>query len=214
MIMLIPPAIISVEIQTTGISCQLTEWSLAGSETVVYTQAVTSVRPPDLRLNVNAVTVTESLYRGVSHSVRGIRLLNNTHYDFVYSWGNPMGTHAGNADCAFKPANGTVCAGSFVEFEFIVTPKTSVRPRCYNTRCVRKNTGIYFIAKDQNDKHVFETSVPRSIRRPESRACTCRLSKWFWKSSSLSRFGVICPLRLVLMFGNEKLSVVFDLYFK
>lgn len=94
---------------------------------------------PDVRLNVNTITISESLYRGIPHSHKGIRLLNNTHCDFVYSWGNPMGSDADKIDCVFKPSSGTVNGDEDVEFEFIVTPKKSVRD-CYTLISNEKDT--------------------------------------------------------------------------
>lgn len=124
----------SVEFQVNpGISCQLTEWSSAASNTAVYTQTAVYAQLPDIRLNVNAVTATESLYRGVPHSFREIRLINNTPHCYVYAWGNPIGPDSKCADCEFNPANGTVNGNSFVEFELKLTPKISVRPPLYYT---------------------------------------------------------------------------------
>lgn len=94
---------------------------MAGSKTV-YTRAVAFVKRPDVRLNVNAVTVAEPLYRGTAHRRRGIRLINNTDCDLVYSWGNPTGSDADRMECAVAPSAGTVGGNSTVEFEFTVTP--------------------------------------------------------------------------------------------
>lgn len=110
-----------------GISCQLVEWSLDSESKAVHSQAVTYVALPDVRLNVNTVAIAESLYTGVSYGCEGIRLFNNTHCDFIFSWGNPIGPDANSMDCAITPANGTVCGKSTVEFVFIVTPKKSVK---------------------------------------------------------------------------------------
>lgn len=93
---------------------------------VARTQAVAYVRLPDVRLNVNGINVADPLYKGVSRGRRGIRLFNGTRCDLVYSWGNPVGSHANCMDCAFKPANGTVSGNSYVEFELVMTPKTAV----------------------------------------------------------------------------------------
>jgi len=38
-----------------------------------------------------------------------------------------MGSDADKIDCVFKPSSGTVNGDADVEFEFIVTPKKSVR---------------------------------------------------------------------------------------
>ncbi|XP_025205925.1 uncharacterized protein LOC112602183 [Melanaphis sacchari] len=113
-----------VEIEATGISCQLAKWSFTGSKTV-HTQSVTYATFPDVRLNVNTITIAESLYKGIPHTHKGIQLLNNAHYDFVYSWGNPMGSDSDKIDCMFKPSSGTINGNANVEFEFIITPKKS-----------------------------------------------------------------------------------------
>lgn len=125
-----------------GVSCQLAEWSVsavgpedaaaeaaeaAADAAVAFTQSVTYAVTPDVRLNATAVTVAECLYKGVTHRVRAaVRLINNTHCELVYSWGNPMGSDAGRVDCAFEPANGTVGGNASVEFQLVATPKTSV----------------------------------------------------------------------------------------
>ncbi|XP_027850429.2 uncharacterized protein LOC114129790 [Aphis gossypii] len=120
-----------IETEATGISCQLAKWSFAGSKTV-HTQSVTYATLPDVRLNVNTISIAESLYRGIPHTHKGIQLLNNAHCDFVYSWGNPMGSDTDKIDCMFKPSSGTVNGDSNIEFDFIVTPKKSGHlSKCY-----------------------------------------------------------------------------------
>lgn len=94
---------------------------------------------PDVRLNVNTITIADSLFMGIPHTYKGIRLLNNTHCDFVYSWGNPMGSDMDKIDCVFKPSSGTVNGNTNVEFEFIVTPKKTVRAY-YTYQTLTKDT--------------------------------------------------------------------------
>lgn len=94
---------------------------------------MTYVGPPDVRLNTEVVTIEASLYRGLPHRRAGIRLLNNTHSDFAYSWGAPVGTDANDMHCSLEPANGTVNGKSSVEFGLIITPRITVSEhRDYN----------------------------------------------------------------------------------
>lgn len=109
------------------ISCQLAEWSFDGSKTV-YTQAMTYAESPDVvKLNTKVVTIDASLYRGISHRHKGIRLLNNMQCDFAYSWGAPLGSDTNNMHCALEPTNGMVNGKGSVEFELVITPRTTVR---------------------------------------------------------------------------------------
>lgn len=100
-----------------------------------------------MRLNVNTITIAESLYRGIPHTHKGIQLLNNAHCDFVYSWGIPMGSDTDKIDCMFKPSSGTVNGNSNIEFEFIVTPKKSVRTTALNSNEIQVIQNVLILSR-------------------------------------------------------------------
>ncbi|XP_050525578.1 uncharacterized protein LOC126896668 [Daktulosphaira vitifoliae] len=128
----------SVNTDASGISCELTEWTLGGCKTV-YNQTIALVIAPNVRLNKQIVSIDQPLYKGIGYHLKGISLFNYSHSGQMYCWGTPLGPHANLVLCTPEPTNGVIQSHTCIEFELIITPKTNKSYNSFTIPCFIQN---------------------------------------------------------------------------